>query len=62
MSRPSAARKQKRHLPPTPHAAAGCGPATKSEGLAIDLGQTLAGIARSHSACKPIPTAIRRSN
>jgi len=53
MSRPVAARKQKRHLPPTPHAAAGCGPATKAETLALALGKALAGIARKHPARKP---------
>jgi hypothetical protein len=53
MSPPRTARKQKRWLPPTPHAPAGCGPATKAEGLALVLGKTLAEIARSHSAYMP---------
>ncbi len=53
MSRPSAARKQKFALPPTPHVPAGCGPATKAEALALALGKNLADIASKHPARMP---------
>ena len=52
MSRPIPARKQKRWLPPTPHVRVGA-PAIRAEVLALDLGKNLAGIARSHLACRP---------
>jgi hypothetical protein len=54
MSPPKSARKQKRLPPPTPHAPAGCGPATKAETLALELAIQLAGIARNHLAPKPV--------